>query len=84
MDIKKNIQDIKDDIKKNIHLIQTRLNIVVTKYGGVEDIEKVLAADYNVIAENRLRVFRDKLKYFKEKKIENIEWHLLEICSLTK
>lgn len=77
MDIKKNIQDIKDEIKKySPHPDKVKL-IVVTKYGGVEDIEKVLAANYNVIAENKAQVFRDKLKYFKEKKIENIEWHFI-------
>lgn len=77
MDIKKNIQDIKDEIKKYSPYPDKVKLIVVTKYGGVEDIEKVLAADYNVIAENKAQVFRDKLKYFKEKKIENIEWHFI-------
>lgn len=72
--IKKNMQDIKDDVKKYSENPENVKIVVATKYVDASGVKKVIEAGVKAIGENRAQVFRDKIA---ELGIENVEWHFI-------
>lgn len=75
--IEKNLLEIKEDIKKYSPYPEKVKLVAVTKYFGPEGIEVLLEAGHKIVGENKGQVIRDKVKYFNEKNINDIEWHFI-------
>lgn len=76
MTIKENLLEVIEDIKKYSPYPEKVKLVAVTKYIDEGVIEKVIDAGHNILGENKAQVIREKIDYFKEKKI-NIEWHFI-------
>lgn len=76
MNIKANIEQIKEEIKKYSPYPEKVKIVAVSKYVDVDIIEKILETDCNVLGENKVQVLKDKIAYFKEKNT-NLEWHFI-------
>lgn len=75
--LKKNIEEVKEEIKKYSKNPEVVTLVAVTKYFGPEAIEKMLQLGIKDIGENKGQVVRDKVAYFKEKGIDEINWHFI-------
>lgn len=76
MNIKENIEEVLENIKKYSPYPEKVKLVAVTKYVGTNEIEKFLDIEYNIFGENKAQVIREKIDYFKEKD-KNIEWHFI-------
>ncbi len=77
MSLKEKIDIIIDDIKTySPHPEKVKL-VAVTKYSTVSDIKKLFEIGYYTIGENKAQVMRDKIEYFNNIDIKNIEWHFI-------
>lgn len=76
MNIKENIGEILENIKKFSPYPEKVKFIAVTKYVDVDKIQEILDVGYNIFGENKAQVIREKIDYFKEKNID-IEWHFI-------
>lgn len=75
--IKKNIEEIQEDIRKHSIYPEKVKFIAVTKYVQPEVMDEILACGVNVFGENKVQVIKDKYeKYIAEGKID-IEWHFI-------
>lgn len=76
--IRDNIQEILEDIKENSPCPENVKLVAVTKYVGVEEVEKVLAAGNSIMGENRVQVIRDKKEKLDATEAgEKIKWHFI-------
>lgn len=75
--LRKNIEEIKEEIKKYSKNSESVTLVAVTKYFGPEAIEKMLALGIKDIGENKGQAVRDKVAYFKERGKEEIKWHFI-------
>lgn len=77
-DIKKNIEEIKEDIKKYSKEPEKVKLVAVTKYVETKEMEEAYTAGNPVFGENRVQVLRDKKEYFDTTPIKDeIEWHFI-------
>lgn len=76
MNIKENIEEVLENIKKYSPYPEKVKLVAVTKYVGTNEIEEFLDIEYNIFGENKAQVIREKIDYFKEKD-KNIEWHFI-------
>lgn len=74
MSIKASVEEILEDIKKYSPYPEKVKLVAVTKYSSVEDIEEFLETGQNICGENKVQVIKDKIEYFKNKKIK---WHFI-------
>lgn len=78
--IRKNLAQIKEDIKQYSPYPERVKLVAVTKYFDQSGIEAILEAGHNIIGENKGQEMRDKGRYFKEsfpEKYSNIRWHFI-------
>lgn len=75
--LKRNIEEIKEEIKRYSKNPDSVTLVAVTKYFGPEAIEKMLQLGIKDVGENKGQAIRDKVTYFKEKGIEDIRWHFI-------
>ena len=76
MDIKRNVEEILEDIKKYSPYPEKVKLVAVTKYSPVEDIDLFLTTGQNICGENKVQVIKEKIEYFKEKE-KKVEWHFI-------
>ena len=76
MDIKRNVEEILEDIKKCSPYPEKVKLVAVTKYSPVEDIDLFLTTGQNICGENKVQVIKEKIEYFKEKE-KKVEWHFI-------
>lgn len=76
MDIKKNVEEILEDIKNCSPYPEKVKLVAVTKYSPVEDIDLFLTTGKNICGENKVQVIKEKIEYFKEKE-KKVEWHFI-------
>lgn len=76
MDIKKNVEEILEDIKNCSPYPEKVKLVAVTKYSPVEDIDLFLTTGQNICGENKVQVIKEKIEYFKEKE-KKVEWHFI-------
>ena len=75
--IKKNIQEIQEDIKNHSIYPEKVKFIAVTKYVQPEIMDEILNCEVKVFGENKAQVIREKYeKYITEGK-QDIEWHFI-------
>lgn len=75
--IKKNIQEIQEDIKNHSIYPEKVKFIAVTKYVQPEVMDEILACDVKVFGENKAQIIKEKYeKYISEGK-KDIEWHFI-------
>ncbi|MGL4402840.1 MAG: YggS family pyridoxal phosphate-dependent enzyme [Fusobacteriaceae bacterium] len=75
--LKRNIEEIKKEIKKYSKNPNSVTLVAVTKYFGPEAIEKMIQLGIKEIGENKGQAVRDKVAYFKERGIDDIKWHFI-------
>lgn len=76
--IKKSIDEIKEDIKRYSASPEKVKLVAVTKYVGTKEMEGAYAAGNPIFGENRVQVLRDKKEYFDNTDMKNeIEWHFI-------
>ena len=76
MNIKRNVEEILEDIKKYSPYPEKVKLVAVTKYSPVEDIDLFLTTGQNICGENKVQVIKEKIEYFKEKE-KKVEWHFI-------
>ena len=77
-DIKKNIDEIKEDIKKYSKEPEKVKLVAVTKYVETKEMEEAYTAGNPIFGENRVQVLKDKKEYFDTTSIKDgIEWHFI-------
>lgn len=76
MNIKENVEEILEDIKKYSPYPGKVKLVAVTKYSSFEDVEKFLETGQNICGENKVQVLKDKVEYFK-KNNKKIKWHFI-------
>lgn len=76
--IKKNIDEIKEDIKKYSPYPERVKLVAVTKYVETKEMEEAQKAGNSIFGENRVQVIRDKKEYFDKTPLkDDIEWHFI-------
>ena len=75
--LKKNIEEIKKEIKRYSKNPNSVTLVAVTKYFGPEAIEKMHQLGVKDVGENKGQAVRDKVSYFKERGITDIKWHFI-------
>ncbi|MGL5964251.1 MAG: YggS family pyridoxal phosphate-dependent enzyme [Fusobacteriaceae bacterium] len=75
--LRKNIEEIKKEIKIHSKNPDSVKLVAVTKYFGPEAVEKMLQLGINDVGENKGQAIRDKVIYFNEKGIKDINWHFI-------
>ena len=76
MTIKENIEEVFEDIKKYSPYPERVKLVAVTKYVDSDKIQEIIDLGHNVLGENKAQLIREKIDYFKQKKID-IEWHFI-------
>lgn len=76
MNIRENISEVLEDIKKYSPNPEKVKLIAVTKYTDTEKMQDYINAGYNIFGENKAQIIRDKITFFKEKNIP-VEWHFI-------
>lgn len=76
-DIKKNISEIEEDIKKHSLNPEKSRFIAVTKYVGSEEMLPIIDCGVKVFGENKAQVMKDKQEKFNEMGIKDVEWHFI-------
>lgn len=76
-DIRKNIEEIKEDIKKHSSDPERAKFIAVTKYVGIDEMLKITECGVKVFGENKAQVIKDKQEKFQEMGMNDIEWHFI-------
>lgn len=76
-DIRKNIEDIREEIEKHSSNPEKVKFIAVTKYVGIDEMLEVEKCGVKVFGENKAQVIKEKQEKFKELGIDNIEWHFI-------
>lgn len=76
-DIKKNISEIEEDIKKHSLNPEKSRFIAVTKYVEAEEMIPIINCGVKVFGENKAQVMKDKQEKFNEMGIKDIEWHFI-------
>ena len=66
----------KEDIKKYSPYPERVKLVAVTKYVDSDKIQEIIDLGHNVLGENKAQLIREKIDYFKQKKID-IEWHFI-------
>ncbi len=75
--IKKNIQEIQEDIQKHSIYPERVKFIAVTKYVQPDIMDEIINCNVKVFGENKAQVIKDKYdKYISEGK-DDIEWHFI-------
>lgn len=76
--IEQNIREIKNDIEKYSKEPEKVKLVAVTKYTGLEEMEKAFKAGNPIFGENRVQVIRDKKEHFDTTDIkDDIKWHFI-------
>lgn len=76
-DIKRNISEIEEDIKKHSLNPENSRFIAVTKYVGAEEMLPIIECGVKVFGENKAQVMKDKQEKFNEMGIKDVEWHFI-------
>ena len=76
-DIKKNISEIEEDIKKHSLNPEKSRFIAVTKYVGPDEMLPIIDCGVKVFGENKAQVMKDKQEKFNEMGIKDVEWHFI-------
>lgn len=77
MQIEDSIKEILSDIEKYSPQPEKVKLVVVTKYNVCEDMQKLFDLNYKIVAENKAQVMKEKVAYFKDRNINDIEWHFI-------
>ncbi len=76
--IRKNIEEIKEDIEKYSPQPEKVKLVAVTKYVGIEEMEGAFEAGNPIFGENRVQVIREKKEHFDSTPIkDDIQWHFI-------
>lgn len=75
--IKNNIQEIQEDIKKHSIYPEKVKFIAVTKYVQPEVMDEILAYDVKIFGENKAQVIKEKYDKYISQGREDIEWHFI-------
>ena len=75
--IKKNYNEILEDIKKYSPYPEKVKILFVSKYFDVEEHKALIKMGYDYFGENRAQLYRDKLNEFSDEKYKNIKWDFI-------
>lgn len=75
--IQKNIETIREDIKKYSIYPEKVKFIAVTKYVQTEVMDEILNCDINIFGENKAQVIKEKYERYVSQGKEDIEWHFI-------
>lgn len=77
MKIKRNIEEIKADIKKYSTFPENVVLVAVTKYVDIEMMDNILKNGVMVFGENKAQLMREKFEHFKNLGKNGIKWHFI-------
>ncbi|WP_294703127.1 YggS family pyridoxal phosphate-dependent enzyme [uncultured Fusobacterium sp.] len=75
--IKKNIEEIEEDIKKHSIYPEKVKFIAVTKYVKPEVMDEILECNVKVFGENKAQVIKEKYENYITRDKKDIEWHFI-------
>lgn len=75
--IKNNIQEIREDIRKHSVYPDKVKFIAVTKYVTPEIMDEILNCGVKVFGENKAQVIKDKYERYSTEGRDDIEWHFI-------
>lgn len=75
--IKKNIEEIEEDIKKYSIYPEKVKFIAVTKYVKPEVMDEILECNVKVFGENKAQVIKEKYENYITRDKKDIEWHFI-------
>lgn len=75
--IKQNIKDIQEDIKKYSIYPEKVKFIAVTKYVTPEIMNEIIKCNVRIFGENKAQVIKEKYENYTNEGINDIEWHFI-------